>query len=269
MSFLTRFFSRLRASKRVRFVFSSLFLGLIFLLIQQLPFPQRYWGIGGLLILSISLHFFSLYEGLNFNVERLLTPILPSFFSLGVSLFYFLLPSSWPYQLLIFALFSFGMYVIFLTENIFTVASLRTIALARAAQAVGFLLTLLSLFFLYDAIFSFRLSFWKNAILASFFTFPLTLHSLWAVNLEESLSRDDLLLALIFSLVAGEFSLIISFYPVEILMGSLFLTTVSYVLLGLGSAQRADRLFKRTAQEYLIVGSLMFLGLFLTTSWRG
>jgi len=269
MSFLTHFFSRLRVSKRVRFVSSSFLLGFSFLLIQRLPFPQRYLGIGGLALLTVALHFFSLYEGLNFKIERLLTPILPVFFSLGVSLFYFLLPSSWPYQLLIFGLFSFGMYVIFLTENIFTVASIRTIALARAAQAVGFLLTLVSLFFLYDAIFSFRLSFWQNAILAALFTFPLALHSLWAVNLEEKLSRDDLFFALIFSLVLGEFSLILSFYPVEILTGSLFLTTVSYVLLGLGSAQRADRLFKRTVQEYLLVGGLMFLGLLLTTSWRG
>ncbi len=269
MAFLTRFFSRLRVSKRVRFVFSSLLLGLVFLLTQQLPFPQRYWGVGGLTLLTVALHFFSLYEGLNFKVERLLTPVLPVFFSLGVSLFYFLLPSSWSYRLLIFVLFSFGMYVVFLTENIFTVASLRTIALARAAQAVGFLLTLLSLFFLYDAVFSFRLSFWQNAVLAALLTFPLTLHSLWAVNLEEKLSREDLLFALIFSLVVGEFALIISFFPVEILTGSLFLTTVSYVLLGLGSAQRADRLFKKTVQEYLLVGGLMFLGLLLTTSWRG
>ena len=159
------------------------------------------------------------------------------------------------------------MYVVFLTENIFTVASLRTIALARAAQAVGFLLTLLSLFFLYDAIFSFRLSFWQNAILTLLLTFPLTLHSLWAVNLEEKLSREDLLFALIFSLVVGEFALIISFFPVEILTGSLsnhgFLCAFRA-----GKRQRADRLFKKQFKS-IFWWAAMFLGLLLTTSWRG
>ena len=45
------------------------------------------------------------------------------------------------------ALFGIGQYTLLLTANIFSVAAIRTIALFRAAVAVGFVMTLLTGFF--------------------------------------------------------------------------------------------------------------------------
>ncbi len=166
-----------------------------------------------------------------------------------------------------FAFFCFAIYIIFLTENIFTVASLHTIALFRAAQTVGFLLTLLTAFFLYNTIFSFRLFSWWNSILVLLISFPLSLQFFWVASLEEKMNKEILFFSCLSSLMIAELSLIVSFFPLNVLTGSLFLTCVAYVSLGLSGAKLKKRLFEKIVKEYLLVGGLMFLVLLLTTSW--
>jgi hypothetical protein len=89
-----------------------------------------------------------LREGID-GIEWLTVLTLPPLYTAGVGLFYFLLPVRWLTRLPVAMAYGLGMYVLLLTENIFSVASIRTIQLLRAAQAVGFLLTLVTGFFLY------------------------------------------------------------------------------------------------------------------------
>jgi len=266
---LTGLLGYLWYNKRARFVASAFVLAGMLLFTQLVPFSWRYFSIAGLFLLSFLLSSWSLSEGINTWLTRLITASLPGFFSVGVALFYFLFPESIVYQLVLLIFFAFAIYVIFLTENIFTVASIRTIALLRAAQTVGFLITLLTAFFWYNTIFSFRFWGWWNAVLVLAVSFPLIFQALWAADLSEKLSSNILLFSLIFSLFIGELSLVLSFFPVNVLTGSLFLTGAAYVLVGLGSAWLVGRLFQKTAREYLIVGGLMFLFFLITTSWRG
>lgn len=266
---VTDFLRSLWYNKRARFVVSAFVLAGMLLITQLVPFSWRYFSIAGLFLLSFLLSSWSLSEGIGSWLMRLIVVILPGFFSVGVALFYFLFPESIIYQLVLLIFFAFTIYVIFLTENIFTVASIRTIALLRAAQTVGFLITLLTAFFWYNTIFSFRLFGWWNALLVSAVSFPLVFQALWAADLSEKFNNNILLSSLIFSLVIGELSLVLSFFPVNVLTGSLFLTGAAYVLVGLGSAWLVGRLFQKTAREYLIVGGLMLLFFLATTSWRG
>jgi len=256
-------------NKRARFILSAFILGIGLLFIQSISFSWRYLMVVFWSILAIPLCFWSLREGLTFKVEWFIIPILPVFFCAAVALFYFLFPQSLVYRISIFLFFSFGIYIVLLSENIFTVATLRTIALLRAAQAIGFLLTLLTIFFLYNTVFSFRLFPWWNAILVFFISFPLFFQSLWTVGLEKKIEVKTLLFAVIFSLVVAQLALIVSLLPVNVLTGSLFLTCASYVLLGMASAEISGRLFRKTIREYLAVGGLMFLAFLLTISWTG
>jgi len=260
---------KIRLSKRARFVFSAFVLGIGLLFIQSISFSWRYLAVGLWSVLALPLCLWSLREGLTFKLEWFITPILPVFFCASVALFYFLFPQSLIYQISIFLFLSFGIYIILLSENIFTVATLRTIALLRAAQAVGFLLTLLTVFFLYNTVFSFYLFPWWNAVLVFFISFPLFLQSLWTINLDQKIDTKVLLFTVILSLVVAQLALIVSLLPVNVLTGSLFLTCASYVLLGMVSAEISGRLFQKTIREYLVVGGLMFLALLLTTSWTG
>src|SRR4030042_2635463 len=150
-------------TKRQKFIFSSLLLavGLVFVQFSEVSF--RYLAILFLTLLTSGLTIWSLREALA-GIRWITTIILPMLFTAGVGLFYFLLPSSWFFSFSVVFFFALGMYALLLTENIFSVAAIRTIQLFRAASAVGFLLTLLTAFLLYDTIFSIRFQFYLNGL---------------------------------------------------------------------------------------------------------
>jgi hypothetical protein len=253
-------------TKRRKFVFSALLLTIGLTVIQLLQISNRYLAIFILSLLSIPLTFWSLKEALRGSIW-LVSWILPVFFTAGVGLFYFLLPGSLLTAIPVILIYLVGMYVLFLSENIFAVASMRTIQLFRAASAVGFLSTLVTSFLLYDTIFSFRLPFYQNALLVFGLSFFLFLHGTWSVNLEEKISGQILLYSLVLALGMGEIALVLSFWPTAITLGSLFLTSLIYVSLGVVQAKLSDRLFKKTVEEYLTVGFLVLIVLLAYTTW--
>src|SRR3989344_1904483 len=83
--------------------------------------------------------------------------ILPFFFTLSFVLFYPLLPARLLTRLITTFFYAFGLYSLFLTQNIFAISVLRTINLMRSARIVSFVLTIIALFFLCNVIFSLRL----------------------------------------------------------------------------------------------------------------
>ncbi|MBI2268487.1 MAG: hypothetical protein HYU80_03565 [Candidatus Blackburnbacteria bacterium] len=255
-------------TKRQKFVISSLILTSGFISLQFLDTSFRYQAIGGLTLLSTLLTLWSLKEGLGRN-STLLVLILPTLFTAGVGFFYFLLPPTLFIAIPVLMLYSLGIYALLLTSNIYTVAAARTIALLRAAHAVGFLLTLLTSFLLFDTLFSLRSYFWANGVAASLVSFPLLLQGFWSIDLERKLGREVLLLGAVFALVTGEIATVLSFWPVTVAVGSLALTTVMYMGLGLGQAKLQQRLFPKTIKEYFLVGAIVFVTMFLTARWGG
>lgn len=255
-------------NKRQKFVLTAILLSIGLLAIQIANVAWRYQAIGVLILLTYLLAAWSLREGLS-GIEWFTVLTLPPLYTAGVGLFYFLLPARWLTRLPVAAVYGLGMYALLLTENIFSVAAIRTIQLFRAAQAVGFLLTLVTAFFLYDTILSFRLSFWTNALLVFIISFPLILQALWSVKLEDYISPKVWLFSFVLSLVLAEVACAISFWPVNIASGSLFLVTMMYIILGLSQQHFARRLFPRTVQEYLGVGIAVLVIILLTAHWGG
>jgi hypothetical protein len=257
-----------KISKRQKFIFSTLFLSLALLTIQIANVSWRYQAIGILVILTYLLSAWSLKEGLS-GVEWLTVLILPTFFTAALGLFYFLLPSSWVTRLPIVILYGLGIYILLLVGNIFSVAAIRTIQLLRSAQAVGFLLTLIVAFFLYDTIFSFRGNSWFNFGTTFLVSLPLILQGLWWINLEERINPLIRVYSLSLALIQAEIALAFSFWPVTVAVGSLALATSLYLTLGLSQQQLAGRLFSKTVNEYLGIGVLVFLVILFTTIWGG
>ena len=170
-------------SKRKRFVITSALLSLGFIGIQLLENQFRFYAIGGLTLLTIILFYWSLKEGLGKDMT-LLTLILPALFTAGWGLLV-LLPTSIFTRLPIIIFYGVGIYVLCLTSNIYTVAAIRTIALLRAAHGVGFVLTLVTSFLIYDAILSLRTLLpitWASVTMLSF---PLFFQGLWSASLEK------------------------------------------------------------------------------------
>jgi len=253
-------------TKRRKFVLSSLILSFGLYLLAVIGFEHKYQAIAGLVALAGILTFWSLREAA-LNLASWLTPILPMFFTAGVALFYFLLPVNLFTIVPVILIYFVGMYALLLTLNIFSVAAIRTINLFRSASAVGFLLTLLTSFFLYNAVLSLKMNFYVNFLAVFLISLPLFLVGLWSVNLEEKMPAEILKLSLIAACFVGQLELALSFWPVTVTVGSLFLTASVYVLLGLLQAQRLGRLFRKTVTEYLAVGLTVFLTLLLYTSW--
>ncbi|MEA3355546.1 MAG: hypothetical protein U9Q63_03625 [Patescibacteria group bacterium] len=253
-------------TKRTKLVITSLLLTLGIFGIQLIDVDARYQAIGLLAGLAYGLSAWALFEDLK-GVEWFTVLILPVLYSVSVALFYFLLPERILSKMLILSGFGVSMYALLLTENIFNVAAIRTIQLLRAAHAVGFLLTLVVAFFLWNTIFSFRLMSWWNALLVFVTSLPLILSSLWSVNLEDKLSYEVWNNSLGLSWGLSVLALAISFWPVTIIMASLFLVTGLYVSLGLLQHKLSGKLFKKTAGEYLWVGVVVFMITLFLTRW--
>lgn len=253
-------------TKRKKFIISSFLLSVGLFFIQSGGLPNRYLAIFILSLLTIPLTLWSLKEALKGPIW-IVSWILPLTFTAGIGLFYFLLPGTFFTTLPIILLYFIGLYALFLSENIFSVAAIRTIQLFRSAWAVSFLLTLLISFLLYDTILSFRLPFYFNFVLVFLCSFLIFLHGCWSVNLDEKISGKIFLYTIMLSLGMGQIALILSFWPTGITLSSLFLTSIVYVSLGLTEAKLSDRLFKKTIWEYLLVGLAVFFVILFYTVW--
>ncbi|OGM24667.1 hypothetical protein A3D00_00035 [Candidatus Woesebacteria bacterium RIFCSPHIGHO2_02_FULL_38_9] len=255
-------------SKRKKSFITSIILSLGFLGIQIFDVQFRFLSIGVLTLVTLILFAWSLSEGLGKDAT-LFVLILPTLFTLAVGLFWFLIPATIFARLPILIFYGLGVYSLCLTMNIFTVSSIRTIALSRAANGVGFVFTLLTSFLLYDTILSLRAEIWFNSLFVATLSFPLFLQGLWSSSLDKKFNSRIFIYSLIFGLGLSEVSILLYFWPTTVVVGSLFLTVGVYMLLGLGQAVLEGRLFAQTVKEYLFVAIAVFLAMFIATSWGG
>jgi hypothetical protein len=229
---------------------------------------NRLLGISIISLVSVLLFGWSLSDELHKDAT-LLVFILPALFTFGVGSFWFLLPSVAVARIPVVVLYGIGMYALALTANIIAVSKVRTIALLRAAKSVSFVITLVTSFLLFDAIFSLKANIIVNMLLSFVTVLLLFLPAVWVTNLSRKISRDVIIHSVAYSYIIGLFSGMLYFLPVSVVIASILLTVSLYVILGLAQAHHEGRLFKETAREYLIVGLLVFLTMILSTSWRG
>src|SRR3990167_11186556 len=248
-------------SKRQRFIITSVILSLGFIGIQLLDQRIRPISIALQGLITLLLFAWSLKEGLGWNMT-LASLILPFYYTVSVGLFGFLLPSSFFTLIPAVSIYGFGIYALCLTANIYTVAAIRTIALMRAARGVGFVLTLLTFFLIFDTLLSLHWPVYYSSFLVMLTSFPLYYQGYWSIVINKTFTKDVFLVSAVSSLMIGEIAASLFFWPVTVVVGSLFLTLTAYVLLGLGQAKIEGRLFSQTIKEYLILGFFVFIGMF-------
>lgn len=268
ISLIMKLLHSLLISKRLRFLISSMILLSGFVGIQLFDKIYKFPAIGILVVLTGILSAWCFFEGLGKDMT-LVSLILPVLFTFGVGIFWFLLPANFYTRIPIVIFFAVGVYVLLSTMNIYTVSSLKTIALLRAARGVGFVLTLVTSFLLFDAILSIRLGIIVTALLVFVTSFLFFLQGFWSIELEKKLDKTAISMTVVSSLIITELAIIIFFWPVTIVVGSLFLTSGVYMLLGLGQTKLEERLFPSVIREYLTVGLIVLLGMFFATHWGG
>lgn len=257
-------------SKRHKIIVTSAILTLALISTWFVPISfyitYKYWFMGGLAVLAYLLSFWSLMEGIN-KVKATILMILPTLFTVAVANYFFLLPMRWlaiPVSLVYGLIF----YVLLLSQNVFNVASIRTIPLYRVASTTVFVLTLLTSFILFDVIYSLNLLFVWNGLLVFLLTFLLVIQVLWSIEMEQ-VSSAVLIYTLVLSLVVGEVALMLSFWPIYHPMASLILSTVLFITLGITTHTFRERLSRGVVWEYIGWGVLIFMVATITTSWRG
>lgn len=255
-------------TKRQKIIIASTLLTIGLLSTQLVDFNLRFKFIAGLSILAYILSLWALFEGLN-KTKAIILMILPTFFVLAVSTAYFLLPVRWLTRFPVILTFGLTFYLLLLAQNVFNVASIRTIPLYRAASTASFLFTLLSAFFVYNVIYAFKLLFIWNGLMVTLVSFLLILQVLWSLDMEDRLSLSKVIQSAILSLILGEFALAFSFWPINNIIWSLSLSSAMYVLLGLTTQELRGKASSRVVWEYLIIGVVVFGVAFLTTSWTG
>ena len=258
----------LHLTKRQKIIISAVLLTIGLLSTQLVDFNLRFKFIAGLFVLSYILSVWALWEGLNLT-KALILMVLPSFFTVALASFYFLLPVRWLTRLPVAFTFGLTFYLLLLAQNVFNVASLRTIPLYRAASTASFLFTLLSAFFLFNVIYAFNLWFFWNGLAVFIISFPLILQVIWSLNMEDKVSTAIVVQSFILSLILGELALSFSFWPTPTTIWPLILSSSMYVLLGLATQVLKDRVNRRVVWEYLGIGLAVLVVGFLTTSWTG
>ncbi len=273
-------------SKRTRFILVSGLLAVCLWLTTIAPVDYRFGLYLTVSAVAYILSVWVLFDDLK-GMEWLTLMVLPTMFTLGSGLFSNFLPSAVPrmfgrafqlesalllagvFKIIYFVLFAVGMYSVLLIENIFSVASIRTIQLFRAAKSVNFILTLISSLFFYTVALSFKLPFWWVMTMVFVTSFILCFPSLWSVDLKNNLIKEAVRYSLAMSWVVALASVALSFWPVKPFMGGLMLTSLLYGLLGVMEQRLSTRVYMESLWEYgVTVAIIMAIG-FLTTSWVG
>lgn len=251
--------------KRQKFIVSVVILSF------TLFFSEQMFGKGGMymaFLLSVFTDLFILWA-IKDDLKDNFSPqvfILPLFYTLACALFYFLTPSRFLTRVGMTSLYALGLYSLLLSENIFIVSSIRTIALLSSARTVSFIVTILSYFFLSNVVFSLHLNIFITLLLVFIFSFLLILHSIWTHTLDNNFrSQIDWILLIAMGLV--ETSLALWFWPTAPTIIALFLTGLFYILVGISQVWLDKRLFKGVMWEYIWVAVIVFL-VFITFSLR-
>jgi hypothetical protein len=259
-------------SKRFKYFISSLFSALGFFMFITLPYDSRYFG----LMVGVVLVVFCFWFGLGIIFEkslyiRLMAVLLPVGFFAGFGLFGVLLPYSTIMVVIMSILFGVVLYGMFLVENVFLVAiGFKTVPLYRAAYTVSLIIMLLTVFFMFDSLFSFRLSFWQNGLWALVISLLVFLYQFWAIAIElpdDGKSKNIRTYVWVPAVLIAELTMFFSFWPTGIFKGSVYLVSVIFILSGLIQADLRDRLFRRTWLMYVWVAVSVVAAAVLTTKW--
>ncbi len=253
--------------RREKFVLSSILLSLGLLSVQYVSLEWRYLAVALFAILAYFVSAWALSDDLQ-RIEWLTILPLPALYAGAVGAFYFLLPESVLSRFFNLALFGFGVYALYLTSNIFSVAKGRTIQLLHAAHAVDMLFTLFTSLLFLNTIFSNRLPFYVNGVLVGIFHFPLIFLFLWAVKLEARIDAKIIQISLLLTLLIVELAIAFSFLPFSVWNISLFLMSFLYVGLGVVQSYLQERLFKNTLTEYSMVAGFICILFFVLLPWK-
>ncbi len=262
----------LTMNKRFKHFISALIGGGAFAMYLSLPVESSYYGLLVLLAIVAFLFWFGLgiiFEG---TIDtKIMVILLPCLWTVGFGLFASLLPSTPIYIVGSSLFFGLILHTMFLIKNVFLVAiGYKTVPLYRAAYTVSLIIMLLTAFFIFDSLLSFKLPFWGNMLVAFLIGLMLFANSYWNIAIElpdDGKEKGRWPYIIVPSVILAELIGILSFWPVGIFRGSVYLVVVIYIISALIQAEIRDRLFRGVVRTFSYMAVAAILAMILTTRW--
>lgn len=245
--------------RREKFIISSLLLSGLLLLIQVFPLEWHMPISGVFMVITYLISAWALSDNLDRHEWATILPM-PALFAGSIAFFYTLLPATLLSRVIVFAVYAVGMYALFLTDNIYSVAKGRSIQLLHAAHAVGFFFMMVASILFTQTIYSLRLPFYAIGSLVFAVHLPLIFVSLWSVLVKEVITREVLIYSLLFSLLLAEFAMVFALLPLPVWYSALFVMSLMYLAISYVRTVLLGRLFARTFTEY--AAAALFLLIF-------
>jgi hypothetical protein len=244
--------------RREKFVIASILISIGLWVMQYVSLEWRYLAVGILTLLTYFISAWVLSDDLQRHEWLTVVPF-PALYTGAIGLFYFLLPSTFVSRVVILAVSGVGVYALYLTSNIYSVAKGRSIQLLHAAHAIGFLFTLLTSVLVTNTLFSLRFPWFINGLGVALIHLPLVMMSLWSIELEPRLPKQVVWLSAVVTLLLAEIAIILSFLPLSVWNISLFIMAFLYVALGVLHNYLHGRLFSNTMTEYSLVAGFVLV----------
>ncbi len=222
--------------KRTKFVLLAIFVALSSWLSNWVSVELRFGLSLAIAGLAYILSVWVLFDDLK-GIEWLTLMVLPVMFTLGCALFANFLPNSIPrlfgrvfqvetaillasiFRFIYYVFLAIGLYGVVLIENIFSVASIRTIQLFRAARSVNFILSLITSLFFYTTILSLRLPFWWIVLAVLIVSMILSFPIFWSVDLKSNNLAEVGRFSVTVGWLVAFVGLILAFWPIKPFMG--------------------------------------------------
>lgn len=259
--------SKINISKREELVLVSLFLSALVLVVFFVPLgPLKFIFLIVTCLLTYLLAIFVLRGDLE-RIEYLMLPIPLVLFSVSAALFYNIIPERWLTRMIFISVYGVLTYSFLLIGNVFNVAKTKNIQLLKVARTIYFFISSFTVFLFSYVMLSFHLPGILTSFIFSLFVFLISLTFFWSFRLTKELKREDLFLSLATAVILFELTLALSFWPLNIYLISLFLTSIYYSLLGIWNNLLSCRLKGWNMLEYLVINLIVFAFCILTVSF--
>lgn len=257
-----------KLSKRQRFIIASVLVSLLLVTYTLGTAFQTIPVFIAIIIVTYLVSVMSINEDVK-GIEYITLFTIPVMFTVGTLLFLQILPDRKLYRYPVMALFPILMYVIFLTQNIFNVAAMRTIQLLRAARAVSYLTTLITAFFLIAVIHVNVMNPTYVIILITAVILSLTFQFYWSFDLGQRVGNRVVIYTAMTSFLILQGSMLMTFMPVAPALKSLLLITYYYVTLGVSTHFLERKLNLKIVSEYTFIACTVSILIFSSLTWTG
>ncbi len=255
---------KINISKREELVIISALLSILMLVLFFVPLGL--WKFIFLIFMGVCVYLASIFilRGYLAKIEYVVLPILPILFTLSFALFYNIIPERWLTRLIFISIYGSLIYSVLLIENVFNVAKTKNIQLLRVARTIYFFVSSFTVFLFSYVLLSFHLFGLFTGLIFLVFVFFISYTFFWSFRLEKAVRREDIFLSMSSAMILFELMFVFSFWPLNIYLISLLLTSVYYSILGIWDNLLSFRLKGWGVQEYILINFAVFvLGLLI------